>query len=201
VALLNRLNGHLDDSALADAWVDARLDTGAPAHPHLAGCAACRARLEALADWLEAVRADAAAEADAAFPAERLATQHAQIMRRIDAAGRPAKVIAFPKIAAPIATGTSSVRRWVASAAAAGLIAGIALGNYMDLRHPVTPGRALPPETVIGNTLQPQPGAIGTGAISDEELMWHLEELAGSSMPESLLAFDSLTPRARDYPR
>jgi hypothetical protein len=117
-------------------------------------------------------------------------------MRRIDAAGRPAKVIAFPKIAGPIAAGTSSVRRWVASAAAAGLIAGIALGNYMDLRHTLTPGSPLAPDTVIGNTLQPQ-----AGTISDEELMWYLEEISASSMPESLLAFDSLTPRARDYPR
>jgi hypothetical protein len=113
-------------------------------------------------------------------------------MRRIDAAGRPGKVITFPKIAAPIAAGRSSVRRWVASAAAAGLIAGIALGNYMDLRHTLTPGRTLAPDTVIGNTLQPQ-------AMSDEELMWHLEEISASSMPESLMAFDSLTPRARDY--
>jgi hypothetical protein len=192
VALLDRLNGHLDDGALAAAWVDSRLDNGVAAHPHLAGCAACRARLAELGDWLDTVRADAMAEADEAFPPERLAAQHAQIMRRIDAAGRPARVITFPKMAAPISTGTSSVRRWVASAAAAGLIAGIALGNYVDLRHTLTPGRTLGPDMVIGNTLQPH-------AISDEELMWHLEELAASSMPESLVAFDSLTPRARDY--
>jgi hypothetical protein len=196
VALLDRLNGHLDDRALASAWVDSRLDTGVATHPHLAGCAACRARLTDLGEWLESLRTDAVAEADEAFPAERLVAQHAQIMRRIDAAGRPAKVITFPKVAAPIAAGTSSVRRWVASAAAAGLIAGIALGNYMDLRHTLTPGRTLAPDTVIGTTLQPQ-----NGTISDEELMWHLEELAASSMPESLMAFDALTPRARDYPR
>jgi hypothetical protein len=192
VALLDRRNGHLDDSALAAAWVDSRLDGGAAAHPHLAGCAACRARLAELGDWLDGIRADASAEADEAFPTERLAAQHAQIMRRIDAAGRSARVITFPKIAAPISTRTSPVRRWVASAAAAGLIAGIALGNYMDLRHTLTPGRTLAPDTVIGNALQSQ-------TISDEELMWHLEELSASSMPESLVAFDSLTPRARDY--
>jgi hypothetical protein len=192
VALLDRRNGHLDDRALAAAWVDSRLDGGAAGHPHLTACAACRARLAELGGWLDGIRADASAEAEEAFPTERLAAQHAQIMRRIDAAGRPARVITFPKIAAPISTRISPVRRWVASAAAAGLVAGIALGNYMDLRHTLTPWRTLAPEAVIGNTLQSQ-------TISDEELMWHLEELSASSMPESLVAFDSLTPRARDY--
>jgi hypothetical protein len=191
VALLDRFNGHLDDKALTEAWVDARVDTGAAAHPHLAGCAACRARLTDLGTWLDDVAADATAEADEAFPAERLAAQHAQILRRIDAAGRPAKVISFPKIAGPIATGRSSVRRWVASAAAAGLVAGVALGNYMDLRHALTPSRSLTPDSVIGTTLQP--------TLTDEELMSHLEEMSASSIPESLMAFDSLTPRARDY--
>ena len=35
-------------------------------------------------------------EADEGFPAERLAAQHAQIFRRLEAAERPARVIAFP---------------------------------------------------------------------------------------------------------
>jgi hypothetical protein len=198
VALRDRLNRHLDDKALTEAWVDARLDTGAAEHPHLAGCAACRARLADLGTWLDGLSADATTEADEAFPAERLAAQHAQIMRRVDAAGRPAKVIAFPRFAAPIATGRSSVRRWIASAAAAGLIAGIALGNYMDLRHTLIPGRTITPDSVIGNTLQPQP-INAASPLTDEELMWHLEEMAASRMPESLVAFDSITPRARDY--
>lgn len=195
MALLNRLmsRGHLDERALAAAWADGRIDGTTPAHPHLAACPACRARLADLSAWLEDVRADASAEADAAFPAERLAAQHAHIVRRLEAAGRPARVIAFPKLAGPIASSTSPVRRWVASAAAAGLIAGIALGNYMDLRHTLLrPGVAITPESVL----------LGSnGAISDEELMWHLEQLAASSIPEELTAFDSLTPRARDYPR
>ena len=195
MALLNRLmsRGHLDERALAAAWADGRVEGTPPAHPHLAACPACRARLAELSAWLEDVRVDASAEADAAFPAERLAAQHAYIVRRLEAAGRPARVIAFPKLAGPIASSTSPVRRWVASAAAAGLIAGIGLGNYMDLRHTL-----LRPSVAV----TPDPVLLGSnGTISDEELMWHLEQLGASSIPEELTAFDSLTPRARDYPR
>ncbi|CAN5622770.1 hypothetical protein BH23ACI1_BH23ACI1_03750 [soil metagenome] len=197
MSLLNRLksHGHLNDGAIAAAWADAHLDPAQPPHPHLAACPECRARLSELSAWLAEARAEASAEADEAFPAERLAAQHAQIFRRLEAAGRPARVIAFPKLAAPIASSTSPVRRWVAGAAAAGLIAGIALGNYMDLRHTIVrPGGGFTPDVVAGS--------IRAGnTISDEELMWHLEELSASDMPEALMAFDSLTPRARDYPR
>jgi predicted anti-sigma-YlaC factor YlaD len=199
VALLDRLtsNRHLSEAALSAAWADARLDGSRPAHPHLAGCPACRARLAELSTWLDDMRDDAVAEADAAFPSERLAAQHGQIFRRLEALGRSAKVIVFPKLAQPIASSTSPVRRWVASAAAAGLIAGVALGNYMDLRHTILRPATTPAADVMAGI---QTAAAGQ-PISDEELLWHLEELSSSNMPESLTAFDSLTPRARDYPR
>lgn len=196
MALLDRLtNRHLSETALAAAWADARLDGSEPGHPHLAACPACRARLAELSTWLDDVRDDAVAAADAAFPPERLAAQHGQIFRRLEAVGRSARVIVFPKLAQPIASSTSPVRRWVASAAAAGLILGVALGNYMDLGHTILrPGGTPLPDTVAGmQTSAP--------TISDEELLWHLEELAATTMPESLTAFDSVTPRARDYPR
>ncbi len=50
---------------------------------------------------------DAAAEVDELFPPERLAAQHAQIFRRLEAAERPARVIAFPKFAQPLTSGSS----------------------------------------------------------------------------------------------
>ena len=82
-----------------------------PSHPHLQACAACRSRFAAFATWLDGCAHDAAAEADEPFPPERLAAQQAQIFRRLEAAERPARVIAFPKFAQPLASGTSHVRR------------------------------------------------------------------------------------------
>jgi predicted anti-sigma-YlaC factor YlaD len=188
-------NRHLTEAALAAAWADARLDGSAP-HPHLAGCPACRARLAELSGWLDDMRDEAVTEADTAFPPERLAAQQSQIFRRLEAMGRSARVIVFPKLAQPIASSTSPVRRWVASAAAAGLIAGVALGNYMDLRHTILrPATTTPVSEAVGAK------PAGNPAISDEELLWQLEQLASSNMPEALTAFDSMTPRARDFPR
>lgn len=196
MALLDRLtNRHLSESALAAAWADARLDGAAP-HPHLASCPACRARLAELSSWLDDMRDEAVTEADTAFPPERLAAQQAQIFRRLEAIGRSARVIVFPKLAQPIASSTSPVRRWVASAAAAGLIAGVALGNYMDLRHTIL-RPASPPS--VSETAGARP--VNAPAISDEELLWQLEQMASSNMPEALTAFDSMTPRVRDLPR
>jgi hypothetical protein len=204
VSILNRLNGHLDDRALAAIWTDASIDRARPVHPHLDTCAACRERLSAFSQWLEDVRTEANAEADEAFPTERLATQQAQILRRIEAAGRPARVIKFPRFAQPISSSTSNVRRWVAGAAAAGLLVGVGLGQFMDL------GGSMIQRIPAGETARVQPRSerpaglqtVSVASLSDEELMSRLEDLAGDQrMPDSLVVFDAMTPRARDYPR
>ena len=76
----------------------------APDAVHLETCAACRARYDAFTDWLADARVDAIAAADEVFPAERLAAQQSQILRRLEALERPARVIAFPKYAQPVTT-------------------------------------------------------------------------------------------------
>ena len=199
MSILNRLSGHLDDRALAAIWTDASIDRAQPVHPHLDSCAHCRTRLAAFASWLDDLRTDANAEADEAFPPERLAAQKAQIMRRIEAAGRSARVIKFPRFAQPISSSTSQRKRWVAAAAACVMV-GFGLGQFMDLRHSVitrvpvsTSSQAGPARTDTGVGLQ-------NASLSDEELMSRIEEIAVPQMPASLVAFDSMTPRVQDYP-
>jgi anti-sigma factor RsiW len=203
VSILNRLklDGHLDDRALTAIWTDAAMDGGEPAHPHLETCGMCRARLASLSAWMDNVRDDAVAEADEAFPAERLTAQRAQILRRLEAAERPARVIAFPSFARPMSTTGSSARRWVASAAAAGLIVGVALGQLMDLRHSIlgpAPVADAPIAAVRPSTPGVQPANF---TLSDEELMSRIEEFESRRIPDSLTAYDTLTPRARDFPQ
>ena len=138
--LFNRLAGrHLDDASLAAIWTSmtaagASVTAGA-SDPHLASCGECRVRYDAFASWMEEIRTDARLEADEIFTPERLAAQQAVITRRLEAAERPARVIAFPKFSSSTTGRSAPVRRWIAAAAAAGLLVGLGLGQIMDLRH------------------------------------------------------------------
>jgi hypothetical protein len=201
VSILNRLrlNAHLDDAALAEIWTDSSLRNGQGAHPHLHACAACRSRYAAFTGWLEDVRSDAIAEADAAFPPERLATQHAQIFRRLEAAERPARVIRFPKFARPISSGSSRVHRWVVTSAAAGVIVGVALGQMMDLRHPAQTA----PDAVTVRYSEPprsdrQAAAVQTASATSNDAAFMAEIEASLTRPTvaELRAIDEFTPRA-----
>ena len=79
MSLLERLGrGHLSDQQFARLWASG------DRHPHLDACAACRAKFAAFDGWLLDVGDTLRAEADDAFPAERLAAQQAQIARRLE---------------------------------------------------------------------------------------------------------------------
>ena len=198
MSILNRLrlNAHLNDDALVAIWTDASVAGAEPAHPHLKACAACRSRFVAFSEWLENLRVDAVAEADAHFPAERLAQQHAQIFRRLEAAERPARVIRFPKFARPIAANSSRVHRWVLTSAAAGLIVGLGLGQMMDFRlltrQPASGGRYVDSSGSDRSGVGVQNASVTS---SDDTLMAEVDASLTRRTPE-LRAIDELTPRA-----
>ena len=106
MSLLNRLglNRHVTDADLVALWTDNRLGECPrnAAGTHVRECAACRTRLASLSSWLDGLRNDARQEADDAFPRERLAAQQAQILRRLEAMDRPARVLVFPRFARAI---------------------------------------------------------------------------------------------------
>ena len=117
VSLLNNLGSgrlsHLDDSRFADLWSRA-VTSGEPvADPHLATCADCQSRYAAFTDWLERIHDDARDEAEEVFPPEKLAAQQAQVMRRLEALERPARVIMFPRFGRPV-TSTQG-KHWIGS--------------------------------------------------------------------------------------
>ncbi len=205
VSILDRLipNRHLSDAALADVWTAA---SGNPATaPHLESCADCRERYEALTAWLDEVRDEATAEADAAFPADRLAAQHAHILNRLEAMDRPVRVITFPKFARPIAERPAISNRWIAVAAAAGLVIGVAIGQWMDFPHRFGPQPTRTPETAVTATAPVQQDDdvmlhTASRTISDEALLSELEAaLAMTPSVEPLRAIDTITPRSRDF--
>ena len=201
MSLLNRLrlSAHLDDAALAAIWTDGR-----PSHPHLTTCGSCRARFAELSSWLENMRVDAVTEADDYFSAERLATQQAQIFRRLEAAERPARVIAFPRFAQPLSSRSSNASRWIAAAAAAGLMVGVGVGQLMDLRHSLTvrDTPAAQAQTVDAPLTARRDARVQPiSAARDELFLSELEaSLSRASVPE-LRALDAFTPRAGDRAR
>jgi hypothetical protein len=206
VSILNRLRltRHLDDTALAAIWTDAVLAGGHISHPHLDVCGECRTRFDGFAGWLGELRHEAAAEAAEYFPLERLANQRAQILRRIEAAERPARVIAFPKFTQPLTSRSSGASRWIAAAAAAGLIVGVGVGQMMELRHWLKPAAA----TTVARYAGPPPVDRADSAPrtvsatgSEEAFLSDVDDsLARASVPE-LRALDDLTPRAGERSR
>jgi len=196
VSLLSALGRrrHLDDAAFSELWSAAALGSdpavAAPDVEHLESCAACRARYDAFRDWLADARVDAIAAADEVFPAERLAAQQFHVMRRLEALERPARVIAFPKYAQPVSTTRSGPQRWIAAAAAAGLIIGLGAGELLDIRTP----RLRPSPTVVGEPVarsNVQPVSLN----SDDALLYDADL---SPRVEALQALDAITPRVRD---
>ncbi len=113
---------HLREERLFDSYMAER--SGEPIDPpiadHLADCASCGARYAQLTAFMDALRREGDAEADAIFTPERLRIQQQRIARRIALVGRPARVLSFPGriVRRTIDASTSrSAYRWVAAAA------------------------------------------------------------------------------------
>ncbi len=201
MSILNRLRltAHLDDTELAALWTDAWANGVRRRHAHLESCPTCRARFSDLSSWLETLRLDARTEADENFSPERLAAQHAQISRRLEAAERPARVIAFPRFAQPLTSRTSHASRWIAAAAAAGLIVGVGVGQLMDLRHSLSPQPTTQARVAPARGLEPRMQPISVAR--DEAFLSELDAtLSRPAVPE-LRAIDAFTPRAGDPSR
>jgi hypothetical protein len=204
------LNPHLDDGALAQVWAE-RLSQGAAdngaAEGHLRACAECRGRFAAFSGWLDDLKTDAHAEADAVFHAERLSAQQAHIFRRLEALEHPARVIAFPRFARPAAVASTGRRRWIAAAAAAGLVAGIGLGQVLELgvrprSEPAPASAQIVARGPGAPTAEPQAARLQPIAApsSDEVFLYEQEPTPTvARVPASLQYLNAITPGARDY--
>ncbi|MEX2270936.1 MAG: hypothetical protein WD690_05670 [Vicinamibacterales bacterium] len=166
---------------------------GEPATPHVSSCAACQARLAGLRSWTDGNAADAGALADETFTEERLAAQKAAILRRLEIAGRSARVIAFPLgITAPVRN-TRQVLRWASAAACAGILVGLASGRLLDPHTAGGPVASLAPASA-----RPASPARDTDALNEAAL---LDAAYDRVAIDALQAIDDLTPRAREVAR
>jgi hypothetical protein len=205
------LNSHLDDAAFADVWTEraasGSAESGRPAESHLRACADCRARYAAFSGWLDTLRADATAEAEEALGAERLAAQQAQISRRLEALEQPGRVLAFPRFAQPTSMRPSDGRRWIAGAAAAGLVVGLGLGQMLEFGGDTFRSNSsvagAPQQVAFGGAVGAETARAGlqpVGSSSDETYLYELDVLPSQArVPESLQYLNAITPSARDY--
>jgi hypothetical protein len=194
---------HLQEERLFDSYHAER--AGEPLDPpvaeHLADCTSCGSRYAELSSFMDTLRRDGDAEADAIFTPERLRIQQQQILRRISLVGRPARVLSFPGrlVRRTIAASTSrTAPRWAAAAAAAGLFVGVAVGASFhwsarpQVRQLITDSSRSPRQPV---------GTIGSGAAgvaSDDAFLSDLEIALERPHTRELLAFDALTPHVRE---
>lgn len=176
---------HLDDSTLRLLALDAGAQTPRQAG-HLRSCARCQARRVTVADALDDVRLEADAAADAHFSAADLDRQRRSIMGRLTRGGRAARVLHFPGheivSAAPRAD-----RRWLAAAAAAGLVLGALAGQLPHLLRPVAPV-----ETAASVGAPSRSGAAD--ALADDTLLSEVEAALDEAPRSALAALDALTP-------
>jgi len=176
--------GHLSDRALVDVCMTGER----PAH--MDRCDICADRAIAFGRWLDDVRALGEADVDAVFPAERLAAQQSQIMRRLEQLDQPARVIAFPRhlrLDGQREHGHRVSPGWVAVAAAAGLVLGV-IGGQLSAHFTARPV----PST---QTAQVAPATI-VDAARVAEMNRFDEEDADRPSLDSTKTLDQMTPRA-----
>ncbi len=181
---------HLSDDRLIDVCLD-----HAPAaieRQHLESCGVCEERRASLARLLADTSNVARAEADTVFTPERLSRQHARILQRVEQEARLGRIISFP---AGHGQGPTPLRarpgmRWVAGAAAAGLVIGLLAGH---LAHDLPAGGALPVSRAAR-----LPAAAGLQAVSttmsEEEFLGRLEVAIEGTSGSALRPLDDLTP-------
>lgn len=194
-------DSHPDEATLASAALAVDVTPDPEVARHLVDCQRCREIADRARALFEEARVQAAHEADAVFTDAVLDRQRAHIMRRIEQHGQPARVLPFP--APSLAwTGTGhAARRWIAAAAAAGLLVGAFAGRFVTLRHEGRLARSTSPAvTAVSSPGSPDALAAPNERAADEAFLVELE-VAASPRIEPLRAIDAMTPRINDYRR
>jgi hypothetical protein len=164
--------------------------------PHRHGCLTDEALAVLVAEMDDATSA-AAAEADAHFPAERLERQRNAILRRLEHGRAMGRLLRFPAPARrPVPTGPSH-RRWIAAAAAAGLLLGIFTGRYVGVDRPRFAVRADRSSATTAPAVTVAAPGLGAPHAADEVLLGEVDTALAHHRSVELRALDALTPRAK----
>jgi hypothetical protein len=157
---------------------------------HVKQCESCGRRLDAVREDAAMLRQDVTASVDARITPTRLERQFDVIMRRLE--GHSGKVLPFP-ITVHRPAQAPTLRRWVAMAAASGLLIGIGAGRLMG---PTSSARPAPWQKVIATT--PAKGSPAGLQQSDEQMLVEIDDAVARSRTKEFRALDELTPRVAD---
>ncbi len=201
-----------DDRLIALYFGDeeANVDQRRAIRQHLHGCEACTWRYTELTAPLERLRQDAASEADEVFTPSRLDRQLSTILDRIDGAAAEPRVIPFPSSSARLDRSVMRrpISRWVAAAAAAGLLLGVMAGRLFEFGNsrvmPQAPAAVADAHTVIDaqtviSAPQDAVSDIGLppGAEFDEIALSEIDQAVHTPRIAALSALDEMTPHMR----
>jgi len=181
-------------------------EEGRPVRQHLHGCEACTWRYAELTAPLQQLRRDAASEADEVFTTGRLAAQRASILSRLENGEANRRLIAFPGArSAQVPLIRRPAARWMAAAAAAGLIVGVTAGRLMHDAgiSPTITARVEAP--AAPRLLSADPNTpVSDGPVSilgfdgEEIFLLQVESAVKSPRVDELYALDELTPHPRE---
>lgn len=209
--------------ALVLGTPDKSTRTAMLAASHLQTCGPCGHRFRMLTALLKAIPKEADAGFRDVFTPQRLQTQRARIEHRLAhlvGAVEPARVLAFPFSCQPLRQFDIGPGRWIAAAAAIGLLLGVTAGQLIHY-HPVATGTAiaadttadaarsaafdmtgtveLPPVDVDSQTQAAEFTLVEFGQLMEEEGFLSTLDFAVTSYQVSELeSIDALTPRVHD---
>jgi anti-sigma factor RsiW len=198
---------HVQEERLLDCYLAERGDE--PINPriaeHLADCEACAVRYAEFTQFMDGLRLEADVETDAIFTPERLRSQQLQIARRIEHVGRAARVISFPGrfVSRHMDVSSSHIApRWVAAAAAAGLVFGLAAGASFEWDRHVRSQQPLSAaaRSTAAESLAPiAPRTANAAATTDDDaFLSELEVSLERPHTRELQPFDAFTPHVRE---
>lgn len=187
---------HLSDDRLIEICSTGSGDP--PERAHLSACASCERRRRSVVQILAELDDAATAEADAAFPPDRLVRQQARILTRVEQDGRPGRLIAFPADHPPAAVfvRSRSRTRVAAAVAAAAFLMG-ALAGHLAHELPLRDEGAPTDIVVVTNDANAVPLRAVSTTFSEDEFLGQIE-VAAANGPAALRPLDAMTPRAWD---
>jgi hypothetical protein len=191
-------------TALAFAGQGAPTEQDEQALRHASHCTHCSAQLTRLTLEAETLREVAFARTDAIFDDAVLEAQRTRILDRLANLGHAARVLRFPRstrdAVMPVST---SGRRWISVAAAAGLIIGLVAGQMLHLVPWVGLDRRDANLTVQSATRSAPVGLVATSTpgptTTDDQFLDEVEAAVRLRRAHSLRALDALTPTAGDF--
>lgn len=181
---------HLDAATLGLAVLGDGADARVEAH--LGSCARCRRERDRVAALLDEAWREADADVDAAFGPIELEQQRHAIMQRIARTGGVARVLRFPHDTDDRGPQAARVdTRWLAAAAAAGLLIGVAAGQVPHLYSSPRPTQVA---AEVARTAGPAAPPAAPDWRADDTLLSEVDAALGSNTRPELEALDALTP-------